>query len=249
MKTVINPRYADACDDLKKIVKGEYTPLRIFCDSRNRVDLVDIKGHGPVVVKKFKRTNIFTALLYTFFRKTKARRSYENALRLTEAGIDTPYPVAYFEKSSRGLFRDGYYISEYCSWPEVKESFYPDGELPDDHKQLAHELALFTLDLHNKGILPLDFNTSNILFKKDGDKYSFSLIDINRMKFTKGKLSLKQRMLSLYQLGTYPRDYHDLLGTYSYYSGIDFEEGLFEILLHRRDAKHLRRFKDLFRRR
>lgn len=51
------------------------------------------------------------AVIYTFFRRSKARRSYEHAVRLRALGIDSPEPIAWSEYRRHGLLSDTYYVS------------------------------------------------------------------------------------------------------------------------------------------
>ena len=56
---------------------------------RNTIKAFDVGGGYRVAVKRFRRPNLFQAFVYTFFRRSKARRSYEHAVRLRALGIDT----------------------------------------------------------------------------------------------------------------------------------------------------------------
>lgn len=245
MKTVINPAYHQCAASLTAIAKGNYTPLKTFCDNRNTVELVSVDGK-PMVVKRYKKTNMLTGLIYTLLRKSKARRAYEHALELIKRDIATPFPVAYFEKNRCGLFHTGYFISEYVDLPPVSELFYTDRLSPEEHYLLADNLSRFTLTLHLKGIVPLDYNTGNILVAKEGDRYRFSLIDINRMRI--GHVpKIKEAMTSFFQLGTYPHDYLGLLEPYVWERGFDFEEALYHVIRHRRSQTRLRKIKRFFR--
>lgn len=245
MRTVIDKDYKILRDDFLKIIHGDYTPEKVFCNKRNTVELVNV-GHRKFVLKKYKRAGLLNGLIYTLFRKTKARRAYEYALILREKGIDTPRPVAYFEKKRSGIFRDGYFISEFVDMPTLDNDFYGDGFDSEEHQRVAADLSLFTLSLHEKGILPLDYNMTNIMYRKEGDHFRFALIDINRMKI--GKVpGLKDSMRSFFQLGTYPADYHSLLGPYVTIRDIDFEEALYHIIRHRMNGRRLRRFKACMR--
>ena len=219
MRQVIHPDYTDLTDGLLKLAHGEYSPVKTFCNNRNKVDLASLDGK-PVVVKKYKRTNLLTGIIYTFFRKSKARRAYEHALRLLSLGISTPFPIAYIEESRWGIFRDGYFISEYVDLPAVT--------------------------LHMTGIIPLDYNTTNILFEKTAGRYKFTLIDINRMKI--GRVpKLKEAMRSFFQLGTYPHDYLGLLEPYVWERGFNFEDALYHVIRHRRNQIRLRKIKRFFK--
>ena len=247
MKTVIHINYLSLAEELSALWENRYTPLKTFCNQRNTVELVNINGQ-LFVLKKYKKTNIFTGILYTFFRKTKARRAYEHALTLLEMGIDTPFPVAYSEKRSCGIFRWGYFISEYTDLPSVADYFYSDKLDDKEHQLLGNDISLYTLQLHQKGVMPLDYNTTNILFKKESDgHYHFTLIDINRMKF--GRVpNIKEAMSSFFQIGTYARDYFALLEPYTSMRGFDFEEAIFHVIYHRRNQARLRKFKRIFKR-
>ena len=245
MRQVIHPDYTDLTDGLLKLAHGEYSPVKTFCNNRNKVDLASLDGK-PVVVKKYKRTNQLTGIIYTFFRKSKARRAYEHALRLLSLGISTPFPIAYIEESRWGIFRDGYFISEYVDLPAVSDVFYTDRLSKEEHYLMADNLSRFTLTLHMTGIIPLDYNTTNILFEKTAGRYKFTLIDINRMKI--GRVpKLKEAMRSFFQLGTYPHDYLGLLEPYVWERGFNFEDALYHVIRHRRNQIRLRKIKRFFK--
>ncbi len=47
------------------------------------------------------------------FKPSKAKRSWNGAMELLRRGIDSPLPVAYFEKAGDGSLKQNYYICEY----------------------------------------------------------------------------------------------------------------------------------------
>ncbi len=52
------------------------------------------------------------------------------------------------------------------------------------NKVMAGDFARFVNRLHQKGIIDIDLNAGNVLYQPQADgHYTFSLIDINRMKF------------------------------------------------------------------
>ena len=93
MKITVNP----GMEHLRQFVRQlpELFPAsgEVLHDGRNQIRAFDIGGER-LVVKRYKRPSAFNAVMYSFFRKSKARRAYEHALRLRELGIDTPEPVA-----------------------------------------------------------------------------------------------------------------------------------------------------------
>jgi hypothetical protein len=245
MKSVIHPDYAPLSNELAELIQGHYTPEKTFCNKRNTVELVNVAGK-PMVMKRYKKANLLTGIIYTLFRKSKARRAYEHALLLLNAGIATPKPIAYAEKRCCGIFHYGYFISEYCTLPSVESEFYAPEADRQEHQKMAEALSRYTLELHQKGFIPLDYNTTNILFEKVNGEYRFTLIDINRMKF-RANPGIKDAMRSFFQLGTYPTDYFSLLGYYVNQRGFDFEESLFNVIRHRHHQTRLRKFKKFFK--
>ena len=61
-------------------------------------------------IKSFKVPSLLNRIVYTFFRKGKARRSYEHAMELLRLGFLTPDPVAYMETYRYGLLYRSYYV-------------------------------------------------------------------------------------------------------------------------------------------
>jgi predicted unusual protein kinase regulating ubiquinone biosynthesis (AarF/ABC1/UbiB family) len=53
----------------------------------------------------------------------------------------------------------------------------------DDRDSVFRQFAIFTYEIHNKGVFHSDYNHGNILFKNNKGIYEFSLVDVNRMKY------------------------------------------------------------------
>ncbi|GHV66712.1 hypothetical protein FACS1894199_10710 [Bacteroidia bacterium] len=170
--------------------KGEY-----IYNERNQLKKFFDKGEY-VVVKSFKMPHIINRIAYTFFRPSKAKRSYEYALKILEKGIQTPIPIAYIEEKKGGLLTRSYYISTFVSYPSLLRelSFFPLNEV----KELVESFARFTASIHNKQVLHLDYSPGNIMYEKTNDGYHFCLVDINRMKF--GDIDLKTACFNLRRL-------------------------------------------------
>ena len=232
MKVVINPAYSHLREDILNVVSGNYTAKRVMRDKRNRVELVSMQG-CELVVKRYKRPNLFNRFAYSFLRKSKAQRAYEYAFRLLEMGVDTPKPVAYVEVRRKGLFSNGYFFSLYMPYGLMNDAYT--GVVPDSEKrQLTKEFMDFTLSLHEKKILPMDFNSSNIFyfFDEKVGKYNFALTDINRMRF--GKVpSTSEVMHSFEQFGVPVEGLYKMAVYYCSRKGVDVEYAIFIFLFHR----------------
>ena len=149
---------------------------------RNVIKLFDLDGK-TINIKSFKIPNIVNKVAYKYFRKSKAKRSFEYATILLERGIGTPEPLAYFENFNSIGLRDSYYVSEHL---EANLTFRELVEIPDypDNENILRQFTKFTFDLHEKGIEFLDHSPGNTLIKKEEkDSYSFYLVDLNRMNF------------------------------------------------------------------
>jgi len=154
---------------------------KVLYDQRNIIKLFEINGK-QYVVKSFKTPHLFNRIVYSFFRKSKAERSYINTKKLESLNIGTPSPVAYIEFYSSFLIKESFYISEYFDFDyQMSDALYD--EKFDDRDSAFRQFAIFTYEIHNKGVFHSDYNHGNILFKNNKGIYEFSLVDVNRMKF------------------------------------------------------------------
>lgn len=193
MKKVINEKYGHLGHFVNEIPAGIFAfSGKTLYEGRNIVKLFEYKGK-KYVVKKFKRPNFVNRLAYTFFRGSKAKRAYENAMHLRAMGVNTPTPVAYIDIKEKGVISTSYLVTEYTDW-------MPIANIANEDKiyqvLLTNAFIDFTVDLHKKGINHKDYNQTNVLYRKmDDGKAEFMLIDVNRMSF--GYMSMKDCFESL----------------------------------------------------
>lgn len=150
--------------------------------NRNTIKLFDIDDL-KVNIKSFKRPHLLNSIIYKYFRKSKARRSFEFATILLENKIGTPQPIAYFENLNFLGLKDSFYISEHL---ECDLTFRELAQIPDfpENEIILRQFIKFSYNLHQKGIEFLDHSPGNTLIKKGNDgKYNFFLVDLNRMSF------------------------------------------------------------------
>ena len=179
MKIVSNPQLAQFSDFIQSVpVQFDKGGTVIYKD-RNEIRVFDVNG-SPLNVKRFKTPILFNRLIYTFFRPSKAKRSFQYALKLIEKGIETPQPVAYILIKKWGLLYDSYYISRHADYNRTFYEFGKGGVEGREH--ILNVFAVFTADLHEKGVLHKDYSPGNILFKEENGAVMFSLVDINRLR-------------------------------------------------------------------
>jgi hypothetical protein len=165
---------------------------------RNKIKLFELEGK-TINIKSFKIPHFINKIAYKFFRKSKARRSFEYATTLLEKGIGTPQPIAFFENYNFIGLKDSYYVSEHL---QCDLTFRELVEIPDfpDHDNILRQFTQFSFALHEKGIEFLDHSPGNTLIKKNTDgNYDFFLVDLNRMDFHE-TMDFDSRMKNLRRL-------------------------------------------------
>lgn len=163
---------------------------------RNSLKLFKL-NNDTVNVKSFRVPNIFNQVAYKFFRRSKAQRSFEYATRLLDLEVNTPQPIAYYEYSTRLLFKKSYYISKQLENDLTYRELTKDLDYPD-HEIILRAFTRFTFDLHEKGINFLDHSPGNTLITKVDGQYEFALVDLNRMEFK--QMDFKSRVKNLSRL-------------------------------------------------
>lgn len=195
----INSHFLKSAPSLLRMVENFKTSGLLFGDGkRNTIKLYEL-DEITVNIKSFKVPHFVNSIVYRYFRKSKARRSYEYATILLERGIGTPQPVAYFENYNWIGLKDSYYISEHLS---VSLTYRELITIPDypDHENILRQFTRFTFGLHEKGIEFLDHSPGNTLIKKGEDgQYQFYLVDLNRMNFHSA-MNFENRMKNLSRL-------------------------------------------------
>lgn len=182
---------------------------------RNQIRLFEVDGN-KLVVKAFKKHNWFKAVAYSFLRKNKALRSFENAKRLRQLHFSTPLEIAYIELRQFGLIRQVFYISNYTEAKAIRTRLLE--QEPFD-ESLATSYAQFVAALHLKGILHQDLNSTNVLFKEKDGQFCFELIDINRMYFYNDTVPIKKSMENLSLFCPLTSIYYFILNEYALQRG------------------------------
>jgi hypothetical protein len=183
MRITINPIFENAKKEFVSIIKNFNSTGIIFGNGqRNTIKLYDFEGK-TINVKSFKIPHLINKIAYKYFRKSKARRSFEYATILLKKGIGTPKPIAFLENHNFIGLKDSYYVSEHL---ECDLTYRELVEIPDfpDHENILRQFTRFSYDLHQNGIEFLDHSPGNTLIKKNTNgSYDFFLVDLNRMDF------------------------------------------------------------------
>lgn len=194
---------------------------------RNKIKLFEVDGK-TINIKSFKIPNLINKIAYRYFRKSKARRSFEYANKLLEFGFGTPQPIAFSENYDLVGLKDSYYVSEHL---QADLTYRELVEIPDfpDHDNILRQFTRFSYDLHQKGVEFKDHSPGNTLIKKTSDnKYDFFLVDLNRMEFH-DSMPFELRMKNLCRLTPHKEMVKVMSNEYAKVSG-ESETLIFETL-------------------
>lgn len=192
-KYKLNDNYNKFSEFLFNIKEYFNTNEQTIHKARNELKIIQYENMDTVV-KSFKVPNLLRRVYYTFFRDTKAKKSYEYSLKIKEF---TPNPIGYIEFYESSLLNESYFISEKFEYdftirePLLEENF-------ENKDEVFKAFARFTFDLHENEILHKDYSPGNILIKNDKNGFILKVVDINRMEFR--PLSLDERLLNFSKL-------------------------------------------------
>lgn len=206
--------------------------------ARNELKIIELAG-VKTVVKSFKIPHLFNRIVYTFFRRSKAYKSYHNALRLQELAISTPKPIALIEFFSSELLADSYFISEFFDYDFTIRT--PLLEQLEDRGAIFTAFAAYTYDLHQKGVWHLDYSPGNILIKRTENGYQFSIVDINRMVFR--DISPLEGCENFNKLWAFDEELEIMGREYARLSGLDEVTTIAEMKRHNDANKRIKNFK------
>lgn len=189
-KIIVSPKFESIREYVASIPdrfekEGETIYLK-----RNHIKVMTAPDGTNINVKRYRVPGGINRYVYSSgIRKPKGERAYLYPQRLLERGIDTPEPVAYIEERCCGLLGYSYFVSVQCDYPHT---MYELGNAREgEYEDIAVAFARFTADMHERGVLHLDYSPGNILYDRDNDgTYRFSVVDINRMRF--GDVDMKR---------------------------------------------------------
>lgn len=242
-KYQINPLFQNIYPfiaDLPELFKKNDQTIHQARNELKIIPLADVIS----VVKSFKVPHLFNRIIYTFFRNTKASKSYQNALRLSTLNISTPTPIAYVEFFSVELLSNSYFVSLHVPYDfTIREALH---QKIDDYEAVLTSFSAYTYDLHQKGVWHLDYSPGNILITKIENGYRFSIVDINRMEFR--EITPLQGCENFNKL--WARDEHiDIMAhEYARLSGLDVSIAISEMKRHNDANKRFKNFKKRLKR-
>lgn len=236
-KFKVNKDFKCLEDCVKKIKQIFNENKNIIHKARNEIKIVPYENKD-LVVKSFKIPHLLNRIAYSFFRDSKAKRSYEYSLKIESF---VPKPVAYIEFYDCFLIKDSYFVSEHFNYDFTAKTLFFEENIKDKNNILK-EFAIFTYTLHENGIYHLDYSPGNILIKENNGQYIFKIVDINRMQFFKPNIDL--RMKNFAKLWAKDEDLKIIAEEYSKISNLDSKELINKIIYYTEKDKKIKKFKD-----
>lgn len=228
LKYIIHPDHQDLEAELLKVQDYFDASKESIHKARNELRIASIGGQ-KMVIKSFKVPHLLNRYVYANYRDSKAKKSYDNAIRLEALAINTPSPIAYLEFYDDGLLTQSYYIT--LLEPNdltIREALHHD---VTDHREILKAFTAFTYDLHKKEVWHVDYTPGNTLISKEEDDYRFSLVDINRMEFR--PISPEEGTKAFSKLWAQDEDLRSMSIEYAALSGLDTKRS-YELM-----AKHM----------
>ncbi|MBR1808433.1 MAG: tyrosine protein kinase [Paludibacteraceae bacterium] len=179
MLITINPEYYHLKQWIESVPQRFANERTILFQGRNTLGTLLTPDSRTLCVKKYRTPALPQRIIYTFLRKPKAERAYNNAILLLGNNIPTPKPVAYIICTKGGLIADSYLITEFCPYKRNFYEFRQHGIKNSQH--IISRLAAIAAEMHNSGLYHKDFSPGNILFEDNNGEVNMTVIDINRM--------------------------------------------------------------------
>lgn len=203
IKVCVNPDFAKINDFMNSIPTIFNENGETIKKDRNEIKIIQ-HGELKLCIKSFNRVTVFNRYMYSWFRGTKAKRSYKVARKLEKLNINTPAPVGYVEVYGRwGILEKAFYVSLYqehdYDMADVLGKSFCEQEVI-----LSSFAEYMARVVHPAGAWHSDLSPGNVLINsKENGEWSFSFVDLNRMKF-RGHISSFRGLINLKKLVNKP---------------------------------------------
>ena len=239
-KIVLN----NGCSDFKGFLENIDTYFsqntKTIHKARNELKVINYNDTNTIV-KSFKVPNIINKIIYTFFRESKAKRSYEYSLRISKF---VPKAIGYVSFYKNGLLNNSYFVSEKFEYTyTIREALKKQlNKTEEEYNEIYQAFAKFTYELHEDNIFHDDYSPGNILIRENANGLEFKIVDINRMSFN--KLNETKRAQNFEKLWALDEILEVMADEYTkFYQISDVEEFKRKVLYFSNKNKRIKNFK------
>ena len=204
--------------DIIKNIRAYFSEAKhSIWDKRNKIKIISV-ANEDITIKSFKIPHIMNKIAYSFFRDSKAKRSYDNSIKIVEF---VPKPIGYAEYEKFGLLYDSYFVSEKYAYDFTIREVLLQNDF-EGREDIFEQFASFTQALHLHGVKHLDYSPGNILIKRLDNSYEFKIIDVNRMQFK--ILTTRERLENFSKLWAKDKDLFLIINSYAKLIKMDVDE-------------------------
>lgn len=240
IKYEINPAYLHLKEEILVLPARFEKEGEVIYRGRNLIKIMTLDDL-QINVKSFKRPHVLNRFIYAWFRKSKAERSYLNALRLLRMDIGTPEPIAYLVyQDAQGVDRS-YYISVQQPCDYVLLDLLE--QRPVDFEELFRAYVHFVYHFHQRGVYFVDLSTGNTLVERGQEENShrFYLVDLNRINFKPGPLTPFDGMRNFCRIDLDDQDLEFIIREYTAITGMP-EKAMRQVLFRYKRKENFRRW-------
>jgi len=179
--------------------------LGVHRDQRNKVwSIKNPLNPDETLIVKQNRVQGLKKFSYRF-KASKGERHWNNASEMIRRGVNSPKPIAYFERTKNAAITHNYYVCEFVADAfSARDAFvvFAQGEEQYsgfDKDTIFRAIAHYTCKMHNNQIIHYDLSGGNLLMtKNDHGQIDVTAIDIGRAAIFEGKkITEKMRLIDL----------------------------------------------------
>ena len=195
-------------DQLKPETLLTQTTNKVLRDTRNKLWTVDdVETPGQQLTVKLNRAKGIKRFTYRF-TDSKGKRHWDNASHMLRCGINTPEPVAYFERYNNSGIEENYYVCRYIENTfSARDVFTAFNRGEDNFRgfskdQIFADITRFIFEMHSQRIIHRDLSSGNLMMAmNDAGTIDMYMIDIGRAKIGfKERLTPRQRFIDLMRI-------------------------------------------------
>ncbi|MFW5450886.1 MAG: lipopolysaccharide kinase InaA family protein [Methylophagaceae bacterium] len=181
--------------------------LNVHRDQRNIVwSIQNPANANSILVVKENHAKGLKKLSYRF-KDSKAKRHWNNASEMIRRGVNSPTPIAFFERTENAGTTTNYYVCDYVADSfSARDAFsaFARGEQQYDgvsKEVIFQAVSRYACHMHGRKIIHHDLSGGNLLMtKNDQGGIDVTAIDIGRATILKMKPTEHKRLLDLMRL-------------------------------------------------
>ncbi|WP_339670834.1 lipopolysaccharide kinase InaA family protein [Dasania marina] len=167
--------------------------LAVLRDTRNRLWNIQLNEQAEEIqTVKLNRAKGIKKFTYRFM-PSKGKRHWNNATEMLRRGINTPQPLAFFERHKNAGIEDNYYVCRFVPNAfSARNVFQAFNQGESVYKGMTKEaffeaIAAFIATMHASNIVHRDLSSGNLMMTMDERGLTFYAIDIGRASIDKTK--------------------------------------------------------------